>query len=252
MDLACLENFPLTCSADVDGEDGCSSDGSELEVVVGGGVGFIGAGTQGSDVGSQAQESGGRVQCEARMRERVRAASLNVVRVEGDGNCLYRAIAVCMGDTEDDFGQYRRMAEDGTEGDLREVLGDDVAQEEVGWMRANGEWGSEVAVAAIARVTGTRIRVITGLQNWEGVTHGPEGGREMCIAFNGLDHYWATQGAGMGVGSPGPGDSVHRVEAEQADIDVSKMSNKMLAESLKGMWCSGLTPFNTDINFRSL
>ena len=56
MDLACLENFPLTCSADVDGEDGCSSNGSELEVVVGGGVGFIGAGTQGSDVGSQAQE----------------------------------------------------------------------------------------------------------------------------------------------------------------------------------------------------
>ena len=150
----------------------------------------------------------------ARLQERMRMAGQELIEVAGDGNCLFRAVAVGMGEREGNYRHYRELAERGAELLEQDMGGGEFAGREREGMRQEGAWAGESALAAIARATGQRVRVITGLEGWEGGVYG-SGEREIVVGYNGHNHYWGARGWGSRIRRNGMGAPLNRPEEEE-------------------------------------
>ena len=147
----------------------------------------------------------------ARMRDRIGKAGHQAVEVVGDGNCLFRAVAVGFGERESEYKKYRGLAQQGAQQLAQAMGGGQFAISEARSMIQDREWAGESALAAIAHITGRRVRVITGLERMEDRVYG-SGEGEVVVGFNGHDHYWGTHGLGSRVRENGMGAPLYRPE----------------------------------------
>jgi hypothetical protein len=126
------------------------------------------------------------------LEARVQTMGLRTQWVEGDGNCMFRAL--CMSRYGSDTGhlQLRAQVAPRIEAYRCQLGGENVfdAGREIAQPRVYG-WGE--ALDAVAQEWGMAIHVATGSSEWEGVTINQGATRgTVVIGFIG-DHYWGTR-----------------------------------------------------------
>ena len=89
----------------------------------------------------------------------------NLIGIHGDGNCMFRAIAFAVSNTDLGHAELRRKVCDAEaiDSDLKEALGDSMGDfdERLTHMRKPGEWGGEPELLTASRVVQRRIFVWT-------------------------------------------------------------------------------------------
>lgn len=134
----------------------------------------------------------------ALLQERVQLYGLKEIKVKGDGNCQFRALAHQLRGSEADHRIVRELVVDQLRvfGELyREYVPDDY-NEYCAVMAKDGEWGDHVTLKAVADVYNTRIVVLTSYEGAVFTEIEPrheERKRPVLLSFWAEVHYNALQ-----------------------------------------------------------
>ncbi len=122
------------------------------------------------------------------------------IRVEGDGNCLFRALSVALYGHPEKHASLREMAVRELRQHIHEFRAYGVTDPYLVHMARPGTWGGGIEILAIARLFQRRIHVYSSVFT-NGATHttfGQEaaGGPDLYLYFKGYGHYEAISARG--------------------------------------------------------
>ena len=137
---------------------------------------------------------------EADFVAQLNAKGMHVVEVDGDGNCLFRAVAHQIWLDEDRHLELRKMCVEHMEKNAErfvEFCFDDTFAKHLERMGTSGEWGDDLEIKALEEITDRPITIYSSQSpaceplntNFDELGHLLQGVKPILLSYHGQNHY---------------------------------------------------------------